>query len=218
MNDAKGFFYDVSRYRAAGKCTPLLLLAACVFFVAGCAGRRDAPHKVGLLLPLTGRGSGAAMRVVEMQEKAAMEMVEEVNAAGGINGRRVELLIEDTGADRARALVAVKRLLEVDYALVLIYPGWGGMSKSIPELVRRSRTPMVYTSYRGGGLPYDTKWLLVKNRALAPGGDVSGEDSVRAAVQDVEESLRAALDAISECGIDKARIRGGIEDSMLGIR
>lgn len=46
--------------------------------------------------------------------------VEEVNAAGGINGRKIKLIIEDSGYDPKRAVLATQKLIEKDKVFAMI--------------------------------------------------------------------------------------------------
>src|ERR1700676_5739319 len=48
--------------------------------------------------------------------------VEEVNAAGGINGRRIKLIIEDSGYDPKRAVLATQKLIDRDQIFSMIGP------------------------------------------------------------------------------------------------
>jgi branched-chain amino acid transport system substrate-binding protein len=38
--------------------------------------------------------------------------VEEINAAGGVNGRKLKLIIEDSGYDPKRAVLATQKLID----------------------------------------------------------------------------------------------------------
>ncbi|MDR2051613.1 MAG: branched-chain amino acid ABC transporter substrate-binding protein [Deltaproteobacteria bacterium] len=62
--------------------------------------------KIGLMAPLTGAyaSEGADMRrIVEL-------LAEEVNKAGGINGAKVEIVVQDDGSDARTAALAAQRL------------------------------------------------------------------------------------------------------------
>ena len=81
----------------------LLLLSACT----------AQPHdtiKIGWLGPLTG---GAAV-YGEVGLNGAQLAVEDINAAGGINGKRIELVVEDGKCKGPEATSAVRKLIEVD--------------------------------------------------------------------------------------------------------
>lgn len=68
------------------------------------------PIKIGALNPLTGAGGsyGPTMR------RAIEGVVERVNSAGGINGRRVVLAGEDTQTNPDAAVRAARKLIDVD--------------------------------------------------------------------------------------------------------
>jgi ABC-type branched-subunit amino acid transport system substrate-binding protein len=55
--------------------------------------------------------------------------VEEINAAGGINGRKLKLILEDNGYDPKKAVLATQKMLERDKVFAMI----GGMG-SAPTL------------------------------------------------------------------------------------
>ncbi|MEU5215361.1 ABC transporter substrate-binding protein [Streptomyces sp. NPDC020807] len=75
-----------------------------------------APVLLGALAPLTRPGWAEAGRHLV----AGIELaVEEVNAAGGIAGRPLELLVRDTAADPARAEAAVEELAGLGVAAVV---------------------------------------------------------------------------------------------------
>jgi branched-chain amino acid transport system substrate-binding protein len=66
--------------------------------------------KVGAILAVTGGASflgGPEARTLEM-------MVEEINAKGGINGNKIDLIIKDSGANPEKAISFTKQLIEED--------------------------------------------------------------------------------------------------------
>lgn len=48
--------------------------------------------------------------------------VEEINAAGGINGRKLKLVLEDSGYDPKRAVLASQKMIEKDKVFAMIGP------------------------------------------------------------------------------------------------
>jgi ABC-type branched-subunit amino acid transport system substrate-binding protein len=48
--------------------------------------------------------------------------VEEINAAGGISGRRIKLIVEDSGYDPKRAVLASQKLIERDKIFAMVGP------------------------------------------------------------------------------------------------
>src|SRR5439155_513023 len=53
----------------------------------------------------------------------AMKMAtEEINAAGGINGRKIKLILEDSGYDPKRAVLASQKMVERDKVFAMVGP------------------------------------------------------------------------------------------------
>src|SRR5882672_3400607 len=71
---------------------------------------QGSPIKIGAILPLTGSGASYGVWMKGGTEMAA----EEVNAAGGIAGRKLEVIYEDHAADASKAVNAMRRLVEVE--------------------------------------------------------------------------------------------------------
>lgn len=77
--------------------------------VAG-SGSAASTVKIGWIGPLT--GPGALYGVIHLN--AATLAVEDINKAGGINGKPIELLVEDGKCEGATAATAATKLIEVD--------------------------------------------------------------------------------------------------------
>lgn len=71
---------------------------------------RDGRLRIGVLLPLSGTGATFGAPLVEGVQLAAAE----INAAGGVNARPVELITQDVGSDTSTAAGAVRKLLASD--------------------------------------------------------------------------------------------------------
>ena len=92
--------------------------------------------KVGAILAVTGPASflGAPeARTLEM-------MVEEINAKGGIKGKKVELIIKDSGASPEKALSFAKQLIEEDKVLAIIGPSTSGETMKIKNVAEEGKT------------------------------------------------------------------------------
>ncbi|VBB44255.1 Extracellular ligand-binding receptor [uncultured Desulfatiglans sp.] len=100
-----------------------LVLAA--WLIAGYPGQAAAadPLKVGVVLPLTGK----LAKFGEIEQKSFLIAAEEINAAGGINGRPVQLIIEDTTGKPDVGRSAIEKLISKDQVLVV----GGGYSSSV---------------------------------------------------------------------------------------
>jgi branched-chain amino acid transport system substrate-binding protein len=88
-------------------------------------GVTDTTIRIGAHGPLTGPAA-----FVGLGSRAGMELaVKQINEAGGINGRKLEVLYEDDGNSPAKALAAVKKLVEQDKVLMIL-----GLSASNPTI------------------------------------------------------------------------------------
>src|SRR3989338_615073 len=95
-----------------------LALTSLLTFLAACAsaGTGDGTIKIGFIGPLT----GAAVSYGTDMLHAVQMRVEEVNAAGGINGRIVELVTEDGRCTGNDAASAAQKLIHVDKVVAVI--------------------------------------------------------------------------------------------------
>ncbi len=87
-----------------------LAIAACVASASATAQTKAEPFKVGVVLPKT----GAYSQYGDFIEHGMQVGVDEVNAMGGILGRKVELIVRDDASNPGRALLAAKSLLSED--------------------------------------------------------------------------------------------------------
>lgn len=79
-------------------------------FYSKSAFAQQAPFRIGALCPVTGAGSpyGPGM------QKTIIAVAEGINAAGGVNGRRFEIFAEDTQTKPEAAVLAAKKLVDVN--------------------------------------------------------------------------------------------------------
>jgi len=79
-------------------------------------GISDTEIVVGTHEDLSGPVKGWGVPVANGMKLAT----EEINAAGGINGRKIRLIIEDSGYDPKRAVLATQKLIEKDQVFSMI--------------------------------------------------------------------------------------------------
>ncbi|WP_446210054.1 ABC transporter substrate-binding protein [Micromonospora sp. IBSANI012] len=120
--------------------------AALLLTIAGCAekdatgggGDSSGPIRIGAVLDIT--GAGASLGVPE--RKTLELLTRQVNEAGGINGRKVELIVEDNQSTEDGAAKAMNEMVGKKVDIVL------GASRTGPSLAMRpvaesSKTPMI---------------------------------------------------------------------------
>lgn len=74
------------------------------------AGEEMEPIKIGLDLPVSGPGGTEGQSI----QRGAELAVEEINAAGGVDGHMLELVVGDNQCDSAVGVSALRSLIEVD--------------------------------------------------------------------------------------------------------
>ena len=97
------------------------------------------PYKIGALFAVT----GAASFLGEPEKNTAIMLQEQINKAGGINGRPLEIIIEDTKSDETQAVLSAKKLLERDKVLVIIGPSTTGESMALVPIMNNAKTPLI---------------------------------------------------------------------------
>ncbi|MEJ2716773.1 MAG: ABC transporter substrate-binding protein [Deltaproteobacteria bacterium] len=87
------------------------------------SGTKGAPIKVGVVLPLTGKQA----KFGEIEKRSFLLGLEEINKAGGVKGRPIELLIEDDTSRPDVGRSAIEKLIAQDKVLVV----GGGYSSTV---------------------------------------------------------------------------------------
>ena len=88
------------------------LLAACDIGGSG----DDEPYRIGVMESLTGPGETYGTVANQAKQLA----VEEINAAGGIDGRMIELVVEDSKCGAQDAITAYNKLTDVDGVKIIL--------------------------------------------------------------------------------------------------
>jgi branched-chain amino acid transport system substrate-binding protein len=135
--------------------------------LAGCASMagsdtatvtEPAVIRLGTLVPLTGRSSHSG----ESMLRGAKLAVAEANAAGGVLGRRIELVSQDDACDPGTAVTAAQALVQQD---VVVSVGGYCSSAVVPTLTifRSAGVPMIVAQANSTDLikpKYDSVFLI----------------------------------------------------------
>ncbi len=121
------------------KITTLALLLLFSLFAVGQTMAAPQPIKIGAILAVTGPASylGAP------EAKTLQMAVEQINAAGGINGAKLQLVIKDSEASPEKALSFTKQLIEEEKVFAIIGPTTSGESMAIKKLCEDSKMIMI---------------------------------------------------------------------------
>jgi branched-chain amino acid transport system substrate-binding protein len=99
----------------------------------------NGPVKVGVIVPLTGDAAVYGEPGRNIIQLAA----DEINAAGGINGQSIELIVEDGKCDGTSAANATQKLVNVDHVQVIIGGFCSSESLSAVPIAEAAKVAMI---------------------------------------------------------------------------
>lgn len=118
-----------------GKAGIVCAIAAFALLAGGYA-RAAEPIKVGAILSVTGPAA-----FLGAPEARTLEMlVEDQNRKGGVLGRKIELIVKDSGASPEKAFSFAKQLIEEEKVFAIIGPSTSGETMKIKGLAEESET------------------------------------------------------------------------------
>jgi branched-chain amino acid transport system substrate-binding protein len=103
---------------------------------------QGAPIRIGTLTPLTGAGGPYGPAMV----KAVKAVVDEVNAAGGVLGRKIELISEDDQTSPEAGVRAARKLIDVDKVSAILGTWASSVTTAVAPLCWESKTFLCTTS------------------------------------------------------------------------
>jgi len=116
--------------------TTLVSFALLAFSTAALAA---APIKIGALFAVTGPASFLG----EPERNTAQMVVEEINKTGGIKGRKLELIVYDTGGDATKAVQLANKLIKNDHVVAIIGPSTTGDTMAVIPVVEKAHIPLI---------------------------------------------------------------------------
>jgi len=115
--------------------------AVAAFVFAGCISHAGAqePIRIGAVLSTTGPigyAGDPALKTLELY-------VDQVNAAGGVLGRKLQLITYDDASEAAKTSAFTRRLIESDKVDILIGGSGSGGALSVVPLVEKAEVPFI---------------------------------------------------------------------------
>ena len=97
------------------------------------------PIVVGAIFAVTGPAANLGLP----EKRSAELLVERVNAAGGVLGRPVRLIVKDSGSSPEKAVSFCKQLIEEDGVLAIIGPSTSGETMLIKPVCEQEGVPLI---------------------------------------------------------------------------
>ena len=115
---------------------------ALVFVLMSCFGAMAASTvKIGFVYIMSGPFSAYG----QFAKQGAELAIEEINAAGGINGQQVEGFFEDSTGKADVALRSIRKLVFQDKVDMLIGLDSSGVAKTVVPSIEQMKTPLIIT-------------------------------------------------------------------------
>lgn len=201
--------------KALGALVGMVALAGAAVSAAAEPGITPTTIKVGMFAPLSGPSASYGQDVLN----AARMWYDKVNQEGGINGRKIEVVVEDDRCNANDLVAAVKKLVEQDQVFLL-----NGGSCSAPviaasDYVVRNRVPLVMLNASGDGALYPpTDWIF---GAFSISQHAVGGSAVAFAAQHLKARNVGYVnhdDAYGAWNLDAARFQAGKDGVALNVQ
>ena len=186
----------------------LAILTLVLLLISACAVQQQAPteykkpvqfqgsYKIGVMLPLT--GDGAAYGLPE--QKGVKIAIEEINAKGGINGRKLEAIYEDSKCNPKDGNAAAQKLVNIDKAKVIVGGACSGETLGASPITEANKV------------------ILISPSATNPDITKAGDFVFRVAPSDAYAGVVASDYAFKDLKAGKAAIISEATDYAQGLR
>lgn len=121
------------------KVIEVVTLAVAGLMMIGCSGKSESTIKIGAVGPLSG-----SVAVYGTDCKNGIELaIEEINAAGGVNGKSIELVSEDDEGNPEKSVSAYKKLVTKDKVNLIVGSLTSGCTMAISSLAQAQKVLMI---------------------------------------------------------------------------
>jgi branched-chain amino acid transport system substrate-binding protein len=133
---------------------------------------------IGNIIPLSGAASIEGHQLI----KGVQFAVDEVNAKGGVLGKKIQLLTEDDESNSTKGVLIARKFIEHDHVPFLVATYASAVALAITRVARDAKTPVLSCGSTGAIVTQDNKpgdpWFF----RCWPDSDAQGEQTARAIV------------------------------------
>jgi len=152
MQHAKRFTAIAYRLAAGVAAAAFVMLAS--LNLASAQAAKGEPYKIGVTYPLSGPQGAWGQLLIPAMEIA----VADVNAAGGVNGRPLALVIEDSKGNPEGAISAMRKVVQVDDVKAILTIFTNVVSAQMP-LADQLKVPLL-SPVEAPGLVKNSQWAF----------------------------------------------------------
>lgn len=114
----------------------MIALAVCLVMIVISQVLAKDTVKIGAILSVTGPASNLGAP----EARTLQMLVEDINTRGGIDGKKIELLIKDSGSSPEKAVSFVKQLIDEEKVFAIIGPSTSGETMAIKNIAEGGKT------------------------------------------------------------------------------
>ena len=117
----------------------LVVIGLCMVALASANALAAGPIKIGAIFSATGPASFLG----EPEKNTALLLQEQINAAGGVLGRKLEVVLYDDETDVNKSVLAADKLLKKDGVVAVIGPTTSGNTLAIMDKFSAAKIPLI---------------------------------------------------------------------------
>ncbi|WP_027184142.1 ABC transporter substrate-binding protein [Desulfovibrio inopinatus] len=119
-----------------------LCVMICAIMVSSMVSAADDPIKIGAVLSVTGPASFLG----EPEKNTILMLEEQINAAGGVLGRPVDIIVYDDETNVNKAVLSADKLLKKDRVVAVLGPSVSGNTLAIMNKFETAKVPLISCS------------------------------------------------------------------------
>jgi branched-chain amino acid transport system substrate-binding protein len=131
----------------------IVLLALAIFFIL--TTRKKETIKIGAVLPLSGTGQSTGVEI----KNGLLLAIDEINTWGGINGKKIELIMEDSKTNPEEGKKAFDKI-ENAYHPVLYLSSHSAVSIALVPLAQEHQVVLLGISVMAPKLTENQEWIF----------------------------------------------------------
>jgi len=131
---------------ALGPACALTLALSLLLVVASCTPPAGGPDRSPIRIGYYGDLSGPTLNFGESAKNGVLMAADEINQAGGINGRQLDVVIEDDQGKPGLAAASISKLVQGRKAIAIIAGGTSNNSRAAAPEAQVAKVPLIATS------------------------------------------------------------------------